>query len=140
NRDERIEKKDARIETLEKQVEKLMNAQLEHLSTHSHIEQEIIEKAMNLFYDVKAERISRAGNTDIEYLYIISVKMIGKSLIAIRDIQGENIVALTSFSLAELINQLIISRQRELSFKGIHEIINGNYGNDISEKVYNLTF
>ena len=32
------------------------------------------------------------------------------------------------------------NKQRELSFKGIHEIITDNYGRDISEEVYNLTF
>lgn len=106
--------------------------------------EEIIEKAMNLFDDVKAERISGAGNTDIECLYIISskdkqkfnidTKSTAKKLIqinpgrlrqhiaktnarycivvtpqysrsAIKDIQGENIVVLTSFSLSEFINQ-----------------------------------
>ena len=141
--------------------------------------EEVIEKAMNLFYDVKAQRISGAGNTDIECLYIISendkqkfnvdAKSTAKKLIqinpgrlkqhitktsakycivitpqyspsAIKDIQGENIVVLTSHSLSEFINQWIISKQRELSFKGIHEIITDNYGLDISQKVYDLTF
>ena len=141
--------------------------------------EEIIEKAMNLFDDVKAERISGAGNTDIECLYIVSpndkhkfnidAKSTAKKLIqinpgrlkqhiaktnakycivitpeysrgAIRDIQEEKIVVLTSSSLSQLITQWIISRQRELSFRGIHEIINNNYGRDISEEVYNLTF
>lgn len=143
----------------------------------SELFEKVIERAMNLFDDVKAERISGAGNTDIECLYIISendkhkfnvdAKSTAKKLIqinpgrlkqhiaktnakycivvtpqyspgAIRDIQGENIVVLTSASLSEFINLWIISNQRELSFKGIHEIITDNYGCDISEKVYNL--
>src|SRR5207237_8043415 len=106
--------------------------------------EEIIEKAMNLFDDVKAERISGAGNTDIECLYIVSpndkhkfnidAKSTAKKLIqinpgrlkqhiaktnakycivitpeysrgAIRDIQEEKIVVLTSSSLSQLITQ-----------------------------------
>jgi len=139
--------------------------------------EKIIERAMNLFDDVKAERISGSDNTDIECLYIISpnnkhkfnvdTKSTAKKLIqinpgrlkqhivktsakycivitlqftrsAIKDIEGEKIVVLISYSLSEFINQWIISKQRELSFKNIHEIINENYGKDISEKVYDL--
>jgi len=59
---------------------------------------------------------------------------------AVLDIQGERIVVLSSYIFSEFINQSFISNQRELSFKGIHEIITDNYGQDISEKVYDLTF
>jgi hypothetical protein len=161
-------------------IPKLIVSHSQNIETGSSKQfEEVIEKAMNLFYDVNVKRISGAGNTDIECLYIISendkqkfnveAKSTAKKLIqinpgrlkqhiaktnakycivitpqftrsAIKDIQGENIVVLSSFSLSEFINQWIISRERELSFKGIHEIITDNYGEDISEKVYDLTF
>src|SRR5438132_10749342 len=126
-------------------IPKLIVSHSQNIETGSSKQfEEVIEKAMNLFEDVKAKRISGAGNTDIECLYIISqndkhkfnvdTKSTAKKLIqinpgrlkqhiaktsahycivitpqyspsAIKDIQGENIVVLTSFSLAEFINQ-----------------------------------
>jgi hypothetical protein len=126
-------------------IPKLIVSHSQNIETGSSKQfEEVIEKAMNLFYDVKAKRISGAGNTDIECLYIISEndkqkfnvdakstakklswinpgrlkQHIGKtnarycivitpqySPSAIRDIQGEKIFVLTSFSLSEFINQ-----------------------------------
>jgi hypothetical protein len=162
------------------EIPKLIVSHSQNIETGSSKQfEEVIEKALNLFEDVKARRLGGAGNTDIECLYVISendkqkfnvdAKSTAKKLAyinpgrlkqhiaktnakycivitseyspsAIRDIQGEKIVVLTSFSLSEFINQWIISKQIELSFKGIHEIITDNYGHDISKELYNLTF
>ncbi|CAI2162250.1 13534_t:CDS:2 [Funneliformis geosporum] len=115
--------------------------------------EEVIEKAMNLFYDVKAQRISGAGNTDIECLYILSekdkqkfnvdAKSTAKKLIQINPGRLKQHIAKTNARYCIVITpEYTPSAIKDIQGEniGIHEIIDNNYGEDISQKVYDLTF
>ena len=171
-----INDSEAKVSTTLLDLPKLLEEYSNNISgTEYNSFEEKLEEGFNMFHNVEAKRISGAGNTDIECLYLskkikfaVDAKSTKNKLSSLnsgrlakhrRDIGGEYtiivtpryvpavkhdiadtpIVILLASTFSEYLYNSILFNRDNIDYADFHNIIEENYGSDISGAVSNLT-